>query len=175
MFENFSSLCLFSVGPLQHKKIRQLNKLCRDYGVDLLAGCETRTDWRYVIREEDRFCNLLGDGQPTRGVCLSNVNDQKIKRDQWGSTCITAIGRFSSFVTETGSDSTGLGRWTWVYVGEGGKLTRVIMVYQPCGTKSRLTMGETVWDQHTRYFEARGEIRDPRTMFKADLLQLLWR
>ena len=36
-------------------------------------------------------------------------------------------------------------------------------------------MGETVWDQHTRYFQAQREIRDPRIMFKSDLLSLLFR
>ncbi len=45
MFENFSSLSLFTTGHLQHKKIQQLNKLIGEYGVDLLAGCKTRTDW----------------------------------------------------------------------------------------------------------------------------------
>ena len=34
-------------------------------------------------------------------------------------------------------------------------------------------MGKTVWDQHSRYFEARGEVGDPRVMFKLDLLSLL--
>ncbi len=30
-----------------------------------------------------------------------------------------------------------------------------------------------VWDQHSQYFEARGEIRDPRSMFRLDLVSLL--
>jgi hypothetical protein len=34
-------------------------------------------------------------------------------------------------------------------------------------------MGETVWDQHLQYFEARGEIRDPRLMFQYNLMSLL--
>ena len=34
-------------------------------------------------------------------------------------------------------------------------------------------MGATVWDQHSRYFEARGEICDPRAMFKSNLFSLL--
>jgi hypothetical protein len=46
MFENFLSLGLFVEGPARHKKVRQLNKLVQDYGVELLAGCEMRTDWR---------------------------------------------------------------------------------------------------------------------------------
>ncbi len=109
MFENFSSLGLFVEGPAWHKKVRQLNNLVRDYGVDLLAGCKTRTDWRYVLKEEDRFCNLFGNGQPTRGVFAANINDGKIKQDRWGGTCITTIGRFSSFVTAVGTDASGLG------------------------------------------------------------------
>jgi hypothetical protein len=39
--------------------------------------------------------------------------------------------------------------------------------------KRRTTRGETMWDQHTQYFDVRGEVRDPRTMSKLDLLSLL--
>ncbi len=66
----------------------------------------------------------------------------------------------------------GLGRWVWVRVGGGGKNTWIITAYQHCDLKKK-TMGETVWDQHTQYFEAREEIRNPRVMFKSDLLNLL--
>ena len=173
LYENLSSLALFTEGPLRHRKVRQLNKLMSEYGADLFAGCETRTDWRFVTQEDDRFCNLFGLGNAAKGIASSNVNDRQIRRDQWGGTCIAAVGRFSSFVKEVGSDSSGLGRWSWVRVGGGGKTTRMIIAYQPCGTRGRKTMGETVWDQHTRYFEARGEIRDPKTMFKQDLVNLL--
>jgi hypothetical protein len=85
---------------------------------------------------------------------------------------VTAMGRFSSFVTEVGINMAGLGHWAWVRVGGRGKSTRIITAYQPCDPKKK-AMGETVWDQHTRYFEARGEIRNPRVMFKSDLLNLL--
>jgi hypothetical protein len=63
-----------------------------------------------VINEEDRFGNLFGNGQPTSSVCTSNTNDVKIKRDQWGGTCIMALGQFSSFVTEVEGNALGLGR-----------------------------------------------------------------
>jgi hypothetical protein len=53
-----------------------------------------------------------------------------------------------------------------------GKSTWFITAYQPCDPNKK-TIGETVWDQYTRYFEARGEIRNPRVMFKSDLLNLL--
>ncbi len=99
MYENFSSLIIFTLSPARHKKVRQLNKLMSNYSMDLLAGCKTRTDWHFISSKEDRFCNLFGNGQPTRGVCASNTNNGKIKQDQWGGTCIMVAGRFSSFVT----------------------------------------------------------------------------
>jgi hypothetical protein len=169
MYENFSSLSLFSEGPRRHIKLRQLNRLITEYSVDVISGCETRTDWRYVDKEDSRFQNIFGNGQPTRGSCAHNTNDPKIKRDQWGGTCISAIGRFASFVTDIGYDTTSLGRWSWIKVGGGGKNTRMVTAYQPSKPGGK-TRGETVWDQHTRYFEARGEIRHPRQMFVVDLL-----
>ncbi len=161
-------------GPAQHKKVRQLNKLMADYGVDVLASCETQADWQFVKKEEDRFCNLFGKGQPTHGSHASNINDHKIKRDQWGGTCVTASGQFASIVTLTGANTTGLSRWSWIYVGGGGKSTRLIVAYQPCSPKNRRMMGETVWDQHLCYFESRGESQDPRSMFHHNLISLLW-
>ncbi len=94
-----------------------------DYGVDLLAGCETRTDWWFAISKEDKFHNLFGRGQQTRGVAAHNTNEGKIKQDTRGGTCVTAVGQLSSFVTETGVDITGLGCWSWVQIGGGGRLS----------------------------------------------------
>ncbi len=62
-----------------------------------------------------------------------------------------------------------------MHAGGGGISTQIIAVYQPCGQRGRRTRGEVVWDQHSWYFEARGEIRDPQAMFKSDLLSLLRR
>jgi hypothetical protein len=83
-----------------------------------------------------------------------------------------AFGRLSPFVTDTGVDSTGLGWWSWLYVGRGGKTTRILIAYQP-GRPNNITCGRTVWDQHVCYFEAREEVRNPCIMFQSDLLSLL--
>ncbi len=79
MYKNFSSLSLFATRTGRHKKIRQINKLMGDYRVDILGGCETRTDWRFATSKEDKFHNLFGRGQWTRGVVAHNINDGKIK------------------------------------------------------------------------------------------------
>jgi hypothetical protein len=82
------------------------------------------------------------------------------------------MGQLSFFMTKTGLDATGLGRWSWVWIGGGGKTTRVITAYQI--NPRWLTKGETFWDKHTRYFEARGEIQSACAMFCVDLVSLLW-
>ncbi len=174
MYENFSSLSLFAVGNMRHKKIRQINKLMSDYGIDILAGCETRTDFRFVTEEDNKFCNLFGRRQPTKGIVAQNLNNEKLRRDQWGGTCMVAVGHISFFVKGTGTNTTGLGRWCWLYIGGGGRTTQIITAYQPC-KPGRNKKGGTVWEQHTRYFEARGEVRNPRQMFLVDLLSLLRR
>jgi hypothetical protein len=156
MYENFSSLSVFSVGTMHHKKIWQINKLMADYGVNILAGCNTRTDCQFVESEEDKYCNLFGNGHPTRGVCGYNINNKKMKQDQWCGTCISAFGQLASFVTATGVDSMGLRWWSWLRVGGGGKTTRVIMAYPV--RPNKYTRGGTGWDQHVWYFEAWGEI-----------------
>jgi hypothetical protein len=79
-------------GVSQTYENMQMNKLVKDYEVDLLAGCETRTDWQVVTNKEDRFCNLFGNGQPALGTLALNIDDPKIKRDQLGVTCLVATG-----------------------------------------------------------------------------------
>jgi hypothetical protein len=49
---------------------------------------------------------------------------------------------------------------------------RILIAYQP-GQPNNITWSGTVWDQHVRCFEARGEVRNPRIMFQSDLLSLL--
>ncbi len=65
MYKNFSNLSIFADGPRKHKKIHQLNKLASDYGVDLLSGCETRTDWWFSRMKRAGMDNLLGDCVPS--------------------------------------------------------------------------------------------------------------
>jgi hypothetical protein len=68
--ENFNSLGVFTKGT----KINSLNKLCRKYNTDVLAGCETQVDWRQATNEQ-QFWNLIGVGMENRSVVAYNVNE----------------------------------------------------------------------------------------------------
>ncbi len=52
-----------------------------------------------------------------------------------------AMGRFSAEVVESGVDPSSLGSWCWLKVGSGEKKTRIVMAYQPFGSKSANSAG----------------------------------
>jgi hypothetical protein len=60
IMENFNSLGIFTKGT----KINSVNKLCRQFNTDILAGCETQADWRQAT-DEQQFRNIIGVGLET--------------------------------------------------------------------------------------------------------------
>ena len=75
--------------------------------------------------------------------------------------------------TKSGTDTIGLGRWSWIQVaGKNGLRTRIITAYRPCrvtGSKG-LT---TTWDQQVRYFRKHNNSYDPRKNFDIDLFTII--
>ena len=70
IMENFNSLGVFTNGT----KINALNKICREFKADVLAGCKTQADWRQAT-EEQQFKNILGVGMDTRSIVVHNINE----------------------------------------------------------------------------------------------------
>ncbi len=130
MFENFSSLWLFASGKTKGMKICQINKLTKDYHINVMAGCETWVDWRFTSLVSNRYNTLLAQGQLYCRICANKVNEY-ICQDQWGETCMPTVERLLSFVLDTGKDTSGLRRWCWILLGEGGKTTHILTSYTP--------------------------------------------
>jgi hypothetical protein len=76
-----------------------------------------------------------------------------------------AMGCFSAKVAESGVDPSSLGYWCWFTVGSGNKKIRIVMAYQPSGSRSASSAGITIQEQHERYFEAQGNLRMAHTFF----------
>ncbi len=108
----------------------------------------------------------------TRSIVAHNINE-RMQRNQHGGCAMMAMGRFSAEVVETGVDFSGLGRWCWMRVGSGDKITRIVMAYQPSGSSSSHSAGTTVREQHERYFEARGDLRSAKAIFFEQLIAQL--
>ncbi len=98
MMENFNSLGIFIKGT----KINSLNKLCRQFNIDILAGCNTQVDWRQATNEQ-QFRNTIGVRMETRSILAHNINEW-MQQNQHGGCAMMAMGRFSTKVVESRVD-----------------------------------------------------------------------
>ena len=80
--------------------------------------------------------------------------------------------RLAPFVRDSGTDHTGMGRWSW-YLLEcaHGHKKRVITAYAPCGDANSGKF--TVYSQHMNYIRKKGISTNPKAMFCDDLLSAL--
>jgi hypothetical protein len=86
-------------------------------------------------------------GMETRSIVARNVNE-RMQWNQYGGCAMMAMGCFSAEVIETGVDPYGLRHWCWLRVGSGDKTTRIVMAYQPSGSKLTYSAGMTIHQQH---------------------------
>ena len=139
MFENWNGLGLFG----HNWKCDKLNHLIKRHSVDIVAGCESGTDWSFVD-ESRQFLNLLTPGTTRKGTTAHNsTTGARINREQVGGTAIAGIGRICDVITEIGQDPTGLGQYCWIKVGTGKRSTRVCSGYLPCRPNRRTSKGRT--------------------------------
>ena len=124
-----------------------------------------------MVNHDNQFHSLLVPGKAKKGIASHNKTE-RIQRDQIGGTAISGVGRICDVIQEVGSDDTGLGRWSWISLHGGTTTTRIISAYLP-RKPNRNSRGRTVWEQHKRYFEARGDMRYPSTIFILDILKLI--
>ncbi len=105
MIENFNSLGVFTKGT----KINSLNKLCHQFNVDILAGCETQADLRQATKEQ-QFRNIIGVGMETWSI-VAHIINKRMQQNQHGGCAMMAMGQFSAKVVESGVNPYSLGHW----------------------------------------------------------------
>ncbi len=127
--ENYNSLEIFTNGTM----INSLNKRCRQFNTDILAGCKTQADWHQASAEQ-QIRNVIRVGMEYRSIVAYNINKQ-MQQNQHGCCAMMVMGCFSAEVLETGVDPYGLGHWCWLKVGSGDKKTWIVMAYQPSGSR----------------------------------------
>ena len=154
LWENFNSLCILTDNQ-NLSKVRAIDATRKRLRADMLAGCETQTDW-YQVPIDQQFDRLVGLGEDQRHIAAHNVHDKT--RCQPGGTLIAAYGQATGYGrVEVGKDETGLGRWTWMKFTTDGLVRRFVSAYRlkvPSTLKRQgLDWKETtVYEQHYRYF-----------------------
>ena len=145
--------------PSRPKQIDALRKQC---GVDVQCTMENRRNWE-LIMSHLQYSELFGKKELTRSVAGHNTHSKVI--NQYGGTGMTIFGRLSTFAVP-GKDESGLGRATWMLLNNDGRKLRIITAYRPNRKPYRKgpnkdRLGETVWEQHFRYYWSIG-VPDPK-------------
>jgi hypothetical protein len=135
MMKKFNSLGISTKGT----KINSLNKLCRQFNVNILAGCKTQADWCQATKEQ-QFRNIIGIGMETWSIIAHKINEQ-MQLNQHGGCAMMAMVRFFAKVVESVVNPYGLSRWCWLKVGSGNKKTRIVMAFQPSGSSPPILPG----------------------------------
>ena len=136
---------------------------------------EVCVNWMNFKPSQSMASMLRKGSEPIKSVVLQNKTEgEEVGNKQRGGT--STIIKDSLSVKTSGTDHTGLGRWSWYLLeGEPGHFTYVITAYAPCGNKD--SGDATYFKQNERYIQAKGLRTNPKTMFREDLLALLrrWR
>ena len=151
----------------------KLQNLNNKYEADATLLNKTGTNWN-MVPEGKKLSDIFEPDKAKRILAGFN-HHENFSRSQYGGTAAIAFDRLSGYVIESKTDSTGLGRWSWLLVGSGEHRTRIILAYQP--VKPSSNAAGSVWAQHKRYFIKKGIFHNPRTMFFRQLTALLkkWR
>jgi hypothetical protein len=82
-----------------------------------------------------------------------------------GGTATTIVGKWQARISERGSDTSGLGRWSYVIISSNKKKLAVITAYKPCKT----TGPTTAWTQQWILLREHNKTPEPIKAFYEDL------
>ena len=137
---------------------------------------EVCVNWMNFKPSQSMASMLRKGGEPIKSVVLQNKTEGKeVGNKQRGGTSTIIKDSLSAYVKTSGTDHTGLGRWSWYLLeGEPSHFTYVITAYAPCGNKDsgdatyfkqneRYIQGDaTYFKQNERYIQAKGCAQIPR-------------
>ena len=167
---NINSLAYWS---RYSNKAERLKHIFAKYGIDSAGLQEVCINWAQVPASKTLAQMLRNAAEHTRSVASYNKREGKGRgtgKVQRGGTAIILREELTAYVTNSGADPSGLGRWSWYLLeGEEGFRTRVISAYAPCG--SAASKDETYYQQQARYITEKAlKDTNPKKMFRDDLL-----
>jgi len=111
-------------------------------------------------------------------VAVSASKDSNDQHYQPGGTLTAAIGRWTARVTGTGTDQSGLGRWSYIEMQGPNHIKYIIASGYRVGPKPPTLGANTVYDQQYQILLSQGHIQPkPRQQFIDDLIKQVqaWR
>ena len=173
-FENVDG---YSVDVQKHykdnRKLKYLNNLLQRLEVDVMGAVETRTHWD-LLPGTHGLSRLLDQRDGGR-CCGSHNKHERFSLFQQGGTCVASAETMVDSFVDSGVDTSGLGRWSWIRMKGRNTITRIVVAYSPCVT--RKTAQSATIAQHRRYWRMQNNTMCPRKLFRLHLVAQLteWR
>ena len=137
-FENFNGI---RSGIKGADKGGFFGKLMENLDVDCFGAAETNLQWKLAKNSPSK---IIGLGKNTRTAYACNRNEQTTEKQQ-GGTIVSMMEYYSPYVEETGSDETGLGRWSWIKLkGNNNLKTMIISAYMTCKPRKQSILSDYV-------------------------------
>jgi hypothetical protein len=181
--ENVNSLSHFDSKQVKRRKLISLHNMHQTNGACIV---EHGTNFAHPDSQGDKGPEHIFSSMRGSRISVGFNKNENHSRCVPGGTMVATFSRLSSYIIDTGTDPTNLGRWSWILVVSGDHRTRIVSAYQPnrlqkrpkLVTENGKMIGRgTVAAQHKRYFTSKGNSNDPRDIFRAQLIVLLkqWR
>jgi hypothetical protein len=116
-----------------NEKIGKLLDIKEDLDIDCLMICKHCLNFRHKDNKND-LKQMFQREFACTAVSAHNIHEAKYAgRAQEGGSGTICFGESTGFITKTGQDKEGLGRWSWIRLsGTNGHATRIVTAYNPC-------------------------------------------
>ena len=136
----------------KNHKSEPLKYVYDQYGIDAAGLQEVCINWSTLPTSKTIAQILRSKAEDIRSVASHNKREGKeenIGKSQRVGTATILREGLTTYVVGSGTDETGLGRWSWYKVeGEKGHKSYVITAYTPCGKAT--SKPRTYYKQHGR-------------------------
>ena len=137
----------------------------RTFKVDVCGFSEINLNWDKINEADQLYARATTFWSRARTQHAQNCHVIDPPRRLYGGTAIIAIENAVARTGSSGSDPSGLGRWSWLEL-KGAHGTIIVSAYRPTATG---TGAETVGNQHRQFLRQNDDDRTPRAAFLADL------
>ena len=144
----------------------------RENEIDAMGWAELNINWRLTTPSEKLRERMRQGAWDKLNVSTAHNIHEKLTKYQPGRVSLMTFDQLAHRVSSSGSDSSGLGRWTWQCIRCKTRNIRIISAYQP-----NITIGEekqTVYAQQKRYLRyIQKSNLCPREAFRQDMTEQL--
>ena len=122
--------------------------------IDIIGVQETNINWSRCNQNE-RFTHRMKsmNWRFIKGSTSHNKHFDSHSRSMFGGTMTMAFEAVAQATTTTGSDQTGLGRWSWIRIESKRFVTRIVSAYKPNIVKDPAKLGAVYMQQYSFWIQ----------------------